>query len=466
MLKSINPATGEVVGEVVNSREQEVTAVVAKARQALPAWKDTPYEERKKIILKVAEIARSRADQLGKIITSEMGKPLSSGVGEVNGEAGDAEFFAENIDKWLKDDIIDIGNPDRINKVIFEPLGVIAAITPWNYPFSLPMGAIEQSILSGNTIVVKPSEYTPLIAVEVEKIFQQAGCPDGVVNILTGDKETGKLLVESDIDLVFLTGSVSAGKSVAQNAGKNLKKVVLELGGCDPFIVCEDANLERAVNAAVWGRFGNCGQICCSTKRFYVHENLYDEFIKKFLEKTNTLQVGDPLDPKTQVGPLVSEIQRDRLEEQLKRAVGAGAKILLGGKRKEGTGNFFELTVLEIIDNKNPAMQEELFGPVASIMKFSSDEQAIQFANDNKYGLASTIFSNDEEKANTIAKQLATGTVWINNTIGINAKCPWGGTKNSGMGRTNSKYGVLQLVNIKTIEVNKNKDKPKESYWF
>jgi len=464
MLKSINPATGEVVGEVVNSKEEEVTKIVEKARQAFSSWKNTSYSERKKIVLRVAELARQKSKELGELVTKEMGKPIGSAIGEVTGEAGDAEFFANNVDKLLKDDIIDIGDPNSVNTVVFEPLGVLGVITPWNYPFSLPMGAIEQAVLTGNTIIVKPSEYTPLIAVEVGKLFEEAGCPEGVVNILTGDKETGKLLVGSKVDMIMLTGSVGAGKSVAERAGKDLKKVVLELGGCDPFIVCEDANFERAINGAVWGRFTNCGQVCCSAKRIYVHEKLYDSFLEKFLEKTKTLKVGDPMDASTQIGPLVSDIQRKRLVEQVERAKESGAKVLLGGKIMDGRGSFFELTVLEVKDNKNPAMQEEFFGPVAAIMKVKSCEEAVKFANDNKYGLAATIFTN-EERGRKIARQLECGTVWINNSMGYTCRCPWGGVKNSGIGRVNSKYGLFDLVNIKRIEVNKS-NKVKEDYWF
>ena len=465
MLKSINPADESVVGEVINSREKEVSEVVSKAKSAFNSWKNTTYEERGKLMQKVIDLMNERKDQLGELVTKEMGKPIDSGIGEISGEAGDDKYMIDNVKKWLIDDSIVVGDTTTENKITFEPVGVVAAITPWNYPFSIPMGQTVPSILAGNTIIIKPSEYTPLIAVEIARLFKDAGFPEGVVNIVTGDKETGKLLVESNIDVITLTGSVTAGKHVAEKAGSKLKRVVLELGGSDPFIVCSDANLERAVNAAVWGRYNNCGQICCSSKRFYIHEGVYDEFLKKFIEKTKILKVGDPMNKETQIGPLVSDIQLSRLEEQLKRAVESGAKLLLGGKRIGDTGFFFQPTVLEVTDNKNPAMQEEVFGPIATIMKVRNCDEAIKFANDSQYGLAGSVWTEDKEKAQKIAKALQTGTVWINYTLGYNCECPWGGVKNSGIGVINSKYGIMDLVNIKRIETSKS-NKTKEDFWF
>lgn len=378
-----------------------------------------------------------------------MGKPISESEGEVEATLGDMAWFLENGKKSLEDEMVDLGGSR--GRIAFEPLGVVGAISPWNFPLNNPFYKIMPALISGDTVVWKPSELTSLVGIRIYEIFNRIGLPEGVLNIVLGGEETGKALVASKVDLVSLTGSTATGRDVMRRASKGLKKVVLELGGNDSFIVLNDADLNTTVKRAVRGRFYNCGQVCSADKLFYVEEGIYDEFVRGFKEITETLKVGDPLDRSTDIGPLVSREQRDTLESQVNDSVEIGAKVLVGGKRSGSRGYFYQPTILTGVTKRMRALREETFGPVASVISVKNAKQAVKMTNESPYGLAASVWTKDENKARDIAKLLNVGTVWINKSGEFRAEMPWGGIKDSGMGREFSRYGFLELVNIKSI---------------
>ena len=426
-----------------------VRDAVKKARSAFDTWSKTDISERIGTLGKAsAELRRSKSE-LSALITKEMGKPISESEGEVEATLGDMAWFLNNGKKILEDEVVDLGSSE--GRIAFEPLGVVGAVSPWNFPLNNPFYKIMPALISGNTMVWKPSELTSLVGIRILEIFSTIGLPEGVLNMVLGGEETGKALVASKVDLISLTGSTATGRDVMKRASKGLKKVVLELGGNDPFIVLNDADLDVAVKKAVRGRFYNCGQVCSADKRFYIEEGVYDEFARQFKEGTEALKVGDPLDRSTDIGPLVSKGQLETLEGQVDDSVRMGAKVLVGGKRGATRGYFYQPTLLTNVTGRMRTVREETFGPVASVMSVKNVKQAIKMANDSPYGLAASVWTKDDNKARGLARQLNVGTVWLNKTGEFHAEMPWGGIKDSGIGREFSKYGFLELVNIKSI---------------
>jgi acyl-CoA reductase-like NAD-dependent aldehyde dehydrogenase len=394
-----------------------------------------------------------------------MGKPIIEAEGEIDGSLGDIKWFLSETKNALQDEVVDVGVEGVSAKVAFEPIGVTALITPWNFPIGTPIWKIIPALITGNTAVFKPSELSSLCGMKIAELLTEAGLPKGVFNVVTGDATTGRLLVASDVDIVSFTGSSAAGKDVYTKSGQKLNKVVLELGGSDPFIVFEGAIFEQAVNGAVFGRFLNCGQVCTSAKRIFVEKSIFRGFVNAFVEKVKALKVGDPLNRSTEIGPMVSDAQRKVLEGQVKDAVAKGARVLCGGKRVKGKGNFFEPTVFVDVKPGMRVLAEEVFGPVASVVPFNSMEQAIELANKTQYGLGASVWTQNDKTAETMARAIKSGMVWINEFGTPYPQCPQGGIKESGLGREMSKHGIHEFCNMKTIV--KSADKSvRKPWWF
>lgn len=465
-MKSINPTTEETINKFEIYSKDMVDGAVSKAKQSLGGWKNLDISERKKIIKKFGELLDKNKKEVADLISNEMGKPNVEAVGEVECSIGETVvWFLENTKKIIQDENINLCVDGVDARVSFEPIGVIGVITPWNFPIDSSLWKIIPAILVGNTVVYKPSELSTLCGLKIAELLSEAGLPDGVLNVVTGDETTGKFLVSSDINMVSFTGSSKTGRDIAVNAGKDLKKAVLELGGSDPFIVLDDAILDQAVNGALFGRFLNCGQVCTSAKRILVDSKVYNAFIEKFVEKVKKLKIGESTNKDTEIGPIVSEEQLISLESQVKDAISKGAKLLCGGERLNRKGYFYQPTVLTGIKKDMQVFNEEVFGPVASIMSFDSQEEAVEVANDTKYGLGASIWTQNKERANKMADNIQSGMVWINDFGTPYYDCPQGGIKESGIGRELSKYGVLEFCNMKTI-VNTDDKTINKSWWF
>lgn len=444
-MKSINPATEEVIGEVKESSQADVTAAVSKARKAFESWSKTEYSDRAGIVQELINNWYKNKKELAEMITTEQGKPLKESTGEVQVTGDRAQWFVDNVGKILEDEEIE----ETSTRIVFEPLGVMGVISPWNYPLSNPSWKIVPGLLVGNTLVSKASEHIPLFGEHWQKMLKEAGAPDAVFQTITGAGEVGGMLVKSPVDQICMTGSTNTGRKIAESAGKDLKRVVLELGGSDPFIALEGVDIDEVVGVAMGKRFGNCGQICVSAKRFFIHESIYEEFKNKFVEKAKKLKVGNGMED-VDMGPLITGGQRDLLEKQVNDSVKAGAKILTGGKRIDGKGFFFEPTVMENVAGTR-VMKEETFGPVAPLESFTTEEEAIKKANDTSYGLGANVWGGDAEQVERVAKAIESGMVWVNFKGGPNPRVPWIGRKCSGIGCELGKPGVRDLVKMKVI---------------
>lgn len=464
--ESLNPATGDVIGKACLAGNEEVTEAVKEAKLAQESWKKTDISERAKILAKTGDELLKRSQEISNLITMEMGRPLFESNIEVRKTSEMVKYFANEGKTFLEGDEIPI-NPHNFSFTRFEPVGVVGIIKPWNYPLLLPFWAIAPALIAGNTVVFKPSDLTPFVGIEIGKICQDAGVPDGVINIVTGDGFTGKSLVSSDIDMISFTGSSDTGKNIMKNSSDKLHRISLELGGSDAFIVFKDADIEEAINGAVWGRFMNCGQVCISPKRIFVEYDIADSFIEGFVNKTRNLVIGNGFDPGTDIGPMVSKEQRERLERQVEDAVRKGATIECGGKipllLKEGF--YYEPTVLTGITPEMSVMNEEVFGPVAVISIFENMGEAIGLANGTIYGLGASVWTKNMDTAMHMSSQLECGMVWVNEICTLHPQCPWGGIKHSGMGKDLSRYGIREFVSIKHVNINLGTDKTR-SWWF
>jgi succinate-semialdehyde dehydrogenase/glutarate-semialdehyde dehydrogenase/succinyl-CoA reductase len=359
------------------------------------------------------------------------------------------EYYADNGQILSTDEVI---NTDARKTVIrFQPIGVIGSIMPWNFPYWQALRFAAPSLMIGNTIVLKPASATMQSGIEIEKTFNRVGLPDGVFQTLVGDTSVAESLIDSNINAVTFTGSVPVGAKVAQRATSELKKTVLELGGSDPFIVCEDADVEKASSGAVKGRFINCGQSCIASKRFIVVKSVANEFIEKFVQKTEKLRVGDPLSDDTDIGPLVSASGLNKIDSQVKESVKEGAEVLTGGEQIGRKGYFYRPTVLKKVNPKMQIAQEEVFGPVAPIIVAGDDVESVEIANDSEYGLGASIWTQDLDKAERLSNSVESGIVSVNNVVASDPRVPFGGVKKSGFGRELSRYGMLEFVNIKSV---------------
>jgi len=458
-IASVNPATGEVLREFACADEAEVRAAVERAHRAQAGWRELGIRQRIRVIADFQRRLLERKSEIAALITREAGKPIAEALTtEVLVVLDTARFLIANAYRLLSDERLQHGNlATKLKRgwLVREPHGVIGIISPWNYPFSIPASEALAALVAGNAVVLKPSEVTPLAALELATLLQAAELPEGVFQVVIGDGATGAALLGAPIQKLIFTGSVATGKRIAAAAAERLLPVVLELGGKDPMIVLDDADVDVASSAAVWGAFVNAGQTCLSVERCYVHRSLHDRFLAACVEKTKKLRVGRGDDPATDVGPMIHERQLWIVEGHVADAKARGARILTGGARRPELGaNFYPPTVLAGVTHEMRVMREETFGPVLPIVAFDSDDEAIALANDSDYGLAASVWTRDRARGERLALRIQAGTVMINDAVscfGI-SEAPHGGVKSSGLGRTNGRLGLEEMVQIKHID--------------
>ena len=449
-IQTINPATNKVVKSFEAMSPKEVDAAVEQAARAYTDWRKTSYQDRSNLLKEVAGLMRMRKTYLAQLITLEMGKLIAQAEGEIDLSADIFDYYATHGAKFLADKPL---FPQFGQAFIrYSPIGVLFGVEPWNFPFYQVARFAAPNLMVGNTILLKHASMVPQCALAIQDLFVDAGAPKGVyTNLLISGSHASELVSNALIKGVSLTGSEAAGASLATEAGKHLKKSVLELGGSDAFIILEDADIDKTVEWAVVGRINNNGECCVAAKRFIAVEAIADEFLKKFKDKLSKLIIGDPMDPKTELGPMSSEAAAVQIADQVKRSVDAGATVLLGGKRVDRPGAFMEPTILTDLKPEMAAYYEELFGPVASFYRVKDEQAAIDLANDSPYGLGGSVFTQDIERGKRVADQIDTGMVFINHPTWTAADLPFGGTKQSGYGRELSELGVEEFVNKKLI---------------
>ncbi|HEX6046091.1 MAG TPA: aldehyde dehydrogenase family protein [Pyrinomonadaceae bacterium] len=458
---SHDPSNGEEIGRTPLMSACEVAAAVSRARSAQPAWAALSYRERAKFVLRAREIVLARTDEIAQLISSETGKPPVEAISmEVVPTLDLMNYFGRKTERLLKRQKINIGQYGLLGRssyIFYKPLGVVGIISPWNFPWATPLDEIVMALMAGNAVVVKPSELTPLTALKIGEVFKQAQLPSGLLEIVTGDGSTGAALVDAGVDRIMFTGSVATGKKVAEAASKHLTPVVLELGGKDPMIVLEDAHLENAARAAIWGAFCNSGQACASVERCYVHESIAPKFIDLVVKGTRALKQGKPMAEGVDVGAMSNEKQLQVVIDHVRDAVEHGARVLTGGHRVENDGGWFhEPTVVTNVDHSMAVMRDETFGPVLPIMTFKTDDEAVRLANDSIYGLTASVFTSNLPRGRAMAERIDAGTVMINEVVYTHAvaQTPWGGVKQSGYGRTHGRLGLLELVTHQHIHGN------------
>jgi len=451
-IQSINPASEEVLAEYPEMSEAELDRALAQAQAAHEKWRETSFAERRARLNEAARYLRANKAELGKLITLEMGKPIVQAEAEVEKCAFGAEWFAENAERMLQDELVQTSATKSY--VAYEPLGVILAIMPWNFPFWQVVRPFAPSAMAGNAMVLKHASNVPQCALALEKMALEAGFPEGLLKtVLVSGSRTDRLIEDPRVRMVTLTGSDVAGSKVAATAGRVLKKTVLELGGSDPYIVLEDADLAAAAKVAATARNQNTGQSCIAAKRFIVVEPVADEFLKRFVDEVKALKVGDPMERDTNLGPMARDDLRVALERQLDATVKQGAKIAVGGGRVAGKGYFFQPTILSDVTSDMPAFREETFGPMAAVIRARDEQDALRLANDSEFGLGAAVWSRDVERAQRLARRIESGQVFVNGMVASDPRLPFGGVKRSGYGRELSSFGLRELVNIQTIVV-------------
>jgi acyl-CoA reductase-like NAD-dependent aldehyde dehydrogenase len=446
--ESKNPTTGELLGTYPEHTASEIDARLQNGWDGWKRWSHTPLSERTAFLLRLATLLEERAETYARLITTEMGKPVGEALGEVKKAAFGARHFAEGGAAYIQTEAIP-GTPGR---VVYESLGPIFAVMPWNLPFWQVLRFFIPAALVGNTVVVKHAESVQGCALALETLVRDAGGPEGLyVNLSVQRDVVPGIIADPRIRAVTVTGSVKAGQSVAKLAGSHGKKVVLELGGSDPFVVLEDADLAKAVQLGVTSRYSNNAQSCIAAKRFLIAEPIFDAFVKAFVEQASALKVGDPLLPDTKLGPQARADLRATTERQVSAAVAAGARVLTGGKSIDGPGYFYAPTVLVDLPHDAPIAREEFFGPVALMFPFKTEEEAIRLANDTEFGLAAAVWSQDKARANAVASQIEAGAVFINDFVRSDPRAPFGGVKGSGVGRELGALGARELTNAKLV---------------
>jgi succinate-semialdehyde dehydrogenase/glutarate-semialdehyde dehydrogenase len=469
---SINPATGEALREFDCASDAEVGDAVGRARSAQPQWSELGIRRRIDVLRNFQRLLLEKKSQVAQLITREAGKPYGEAVStEILVVLDSARFYIDHAFRLLSDEPVSHGNlamKTKTGRILREPHGVIGIISPWNYPFSIPATEGLAALVAGNAVVLKPSEFTSLVALELRDLLHHSGVPQDIFGVIVGDGSTGAALLNSQLDKLIFTGSVATGKRIAQAAAARLLPVTLELGGKDPMLVLEDADLDVASSGAVWGAFMNAGQACLSVERCYVHRSLYEPFIAACVRKARQLRVGNGMDPQSDVGPMIHERQLRAVEEQIKDAIAQGARILTGGTRLPELGpNFFAPTVLADVTPDMRIMREETFGPVLPIMAFDTEDEAIRLANDSEYGLAASVWTRDRACGEALARRIAAGTVMVNDAVscfGI-SEAPHGGFKSSGIGRTHGRFGLEEMVRIKYVASDRLPG-VKKAWWY
>ena len=452
-MKSINPATGQLIKKYEPMEDNEIGGIIHKANASQKEWETLSYEERGNRLRNVAGILRDRNGEWAKLMADEMGKPLPQGESEAEKCAWVCEYYADNAESFLERQSIETDASSSY--VTFNPLGTVLAIMPWNFPFWQLYRFGAPALMAGNAVILKHAPNVTGCALAIESIMHQAGIPEALFRTVIADVDQTQQIISNDgIHAVTLTGSTRAGKAVASQAGSVLKKTVLELGGSDPYIILDDADLEQAAETCVNSRLINSGQSCIAAKRFIVVESVYDDFLELVRDKMKAKQVGSPLDENIDVGPMARVDLRDELHRQVRESVEKGADALMGGTIPKSEGSFYPVTLLTGVRKGMPAYDEELFGPVASVLKVMNEDKAVRVANDSQYGLGAAVFSSDPERAESIAAdRLEAGCCFVNDFVKSDPRLPFGGIKQSGYGRELSHFGIKEFVNIKTIYI-------------
>ena len=451
-IATTNPATGEVLKTFTELTDSQIDAKIQLASEVFTKHRKVPFAERARRMMKAAEILEAEKDVFGRMMTIEMGKPLAAAVAEAVKCATGCRYYAENAERFLADEVVEIGVTRSYIK--YQPIGPVLAIMPWNFPFWQVFRFAAPCLMAGNTGLLKHASNVPQCALMIEDIFRRVGFPEGSFQaLLIGSKKVDAILADPRVKAATLTGSEGAGIDVGMSAAKRIKKMVLELGGSDPFIVMPSANLEEAVSTAVKARVQNNGQSCIAAKRFIVAEGIADQFERSFVKKMEALRLGDPLEATTEVGPLATPDAVLTLHQDVQKTIKAGAQLLTGGKPLDRPGNFYAPTVLTNIPKGSPGYSEEFFGPVACMFRIKNIEQAIQIANDTRFGLGASVWTNDKKEIEQLVDEIESGMVFINGMVASDPRIPFGGVKQSGHGRELSVYGIREFTNIKSVVI-------------
>jgi acyl-CoA reductase-like NAD-dependent aldehyde dehydrogenase len=456
-ITSVNPATEEVLARFDPYTPEEVDRALDEAQDAFSAWRVRSIAERAVPMRRLSALLRERADRYGRLISIEMGKPITEAKAEIEKCAFGCEHYAESAARYLADEVVE--TTARRSLVAFEPLGIVLAVMPWNFPFWQVFRFGAPALMAGNAAILKHASNVPQCALAIEEVVREAGFPEGLLRtVLVSGSQIEPVIADPRIRAVTLTGSSDTGSRIAELAGRALKKSVLELGGSDPYIVLADADLDAAAKVGARARNQNTGQSCIAAKRFIALEPIAADFEKRFAAEVEALRMGDPLDPKTQIGPLARADLRDTLERQVRESVSVGARVLTGGERGAGKGWYYRPTVLADVTEDMPVFKEETFGPVAAVLRVRDGDEAVRVANDSAYGLGASVWTRDLKMGESLARRIESGSVFVNGMVASDPRLPFGGVKRSGYGRELSSFGIREFTNIQTIWVGPAKE--------